>query len=522
MRHDHENESRGRMPSRVPRPGPQDPDAAAAPVLQQPSRSFVRFAPGVPVLLVCFLLGGGLTWTGPHVLQAQEVEMGLEEAVQRTVEGSREIRDAQLALEAARQDVAEARGGLLPRLDFSMRYTRNLTPPAAFLPSILFDPDASPEEVTRVRFGADNVWTSSLLMEQPILEGRAFTALSAANRYASLREEGVRGRVHETVTRVRVHYYDLLLAQEQERLTALSLERVERSLRLARSLLAEGLSSEYEVLRLEVELANLEPALDRARNAQLEAARALQVVMGLDPDDGLPAARGSLSTLELEDPGENDPENRALLEFMGVDPSQAVGELTTMARDDGSQLRQAELDRQLRHTRLRSEQADLLPRVSVFGSYDVQAQQDGDINFFGESGQRGYGRMVGVQVSIPIFTGLQRRARIERARVELRQAETRQEHLADETDAQLQTMLGRTHEAHRRALAQRQAVTQAQRAYQIVSAQFGEGLASQLEVTDAEVALRQSEFNYAEAVHTYLTARTQLDALVGQVPGAPF
>jgi outer membrane protein TolC len=41
---------------------------------------------------------------------------------------------------------------------------------------------------------------------------------------------------------------------------------------------------------------------------------------------------------------------------------------------------------------------------------------------------------------------------------------------------------------------------------------------TQLELTDAEVALRQSEFNYAQAVYDYLAARARLDEAVGRVP----
>jgi outer membrane protein TolC len=41
---------------------------------------------------------------------------------------------------------------------------------------------------------------------------------------------------------------------------------------------------------------------------------------------------------------------------------------------------------------------------------------------------------------------------------------------------------------------------------------------SQLQITDAELALRQSEFNYAQAVYDYLTARSNLDAARGTVP----
>jgi outer membrane protein TolC len=37
---------------------------------------------------------------------------------------------------------------------------------------------------------------------------------------------------------------------------------------------------------------------------------------------------------------------------------------------------------------------------------------------------------------------------------------------------------------------------------------------------DAEVALRQSEFNYAQAVYDYLVARARLDQATGDVPMA--
>ncbi len=73
-------------------------------------------------------------------------------------------------------------------------------------------------------------------------------------------------------------------------------------------------------------------------------------------------------------------------------------------------------------------------------------------------------------------------------------------------------------EARALASGQALAVRQAQRGFEIASAQFSEGLGSQLELTDAEVALRQSEFNYAQAVFDYLIACAQFDEATGQVP----
>ena len=82
----------------------------------------------------------------------------------------------------------------------------------------------------------------------------------------------------------------------------------------------------------------------------------------------------------------------------------------------------------------------------------------------------------------------------------------------------METLAEQVNEAQRRADAQLRATAQARRGYDIARAQFREGIGSRLEMTDAEVALRQSEFNYAQAVYDYLTARAQLAAAVGDVP----
>ena len=62
------------------------------------------------------------------------------------------------------------------------------------------------------------------------------------------------------------------------------------------------------------------------------------------------------------------------------------------------------------------------------------------------------------------------------------------------------------------------AVRQALRGFEIASVQYREGLGSQLELTDSEVALRQSEFNYAQAVYDFLVAQANLDQAVGFAP----
>lgn len=475
---------------------------------------------------VCTLLT--LALVGPASVRAQAVSaenelparpLTLPEVVRTALERNPQIRSARFGLEEANERVSEAWGSVYPSVDFNATYTRNVSPSVSFLPAtIIQGPDADPDELVPVRFGADNSWASTISLDQPIFNAAAFIGVGAAGRFRSLQEEVVRGEVQAVVTRVREAYYGLLLAQEQTRLTENSVRRVRESLDETRALYRAGLASEYDVLRLEVELANLEPNLRRAQNAVRQGRRQLGVELDLTPEaaEALTLA-GSLATIDLDDLEGNAPENRELIAFVGASHDPAAGPeglLDDLERR--SDVRQLTLTESLRKTEMRLEQVEYLPRVSFFGTYAINAQQNGDPEFFGSP--RAYTRNVGIQVTVPIFQGFQRDARIDQKRAVLRQAETETRYVRAQAESEVRTLFEQAEEALLRAQGQRLAVEQAERGFDIARAQYREGLGSQLELTDAEVALRQSEFNYAQAVFDYLVARARLDVAVGAVP----
>jgi outer membrane protein TolC len=440
-------------------------------------------------------------------------------AVRAALERNPQIRGARFGLEEAREQVSEAWGDVYPSLDLNAAYTRNVSPSVSFLPANILDPEGDPNELVAVRFGADNTWSSTLSLEQPLFNAAAFIGVGAAGRFRSLQEEVVRGEIQNVVTGVRESYYDLLLAQEQSRLTENSVHRVRESLAETQALNRAGLSSDYDVLRLEVELANLEPNLRRSLNAVQQARRALGVALDMEADEaeGLTVA-GSLATMNLDEAGANSADNREILAFAGADFQPGVDEVDVaeMALDARSDVRQLTMTESLRKTEMRLEQVEYLPRISFFGNYAIDSQQNGDPDFFGTP--RAYTRNVGVRVTLPIFQGFQRDARIDQRRAVLRRAESETRYARSLARSEVRTLMEQAEESLERARAQRMAVGQAERGFEIARAQYQEGLGSQLELTDAEVALRESEFNYAQAVYDYLVARARLDVAVGRVP----
>jgi outer membrane protein len=470
------------------------------------------------------LVGAGWCLGTARPAGAQEAPatgaVSLQEAVRTSIAQNRELAAARMELVGADALVREAWSAVYPTVNASASYTRNLEVPGQFLPARFFDPNAGENEQVLVRFGADNMWQGSLRLEQPLFQAAAFIGVGAAARFNALQQEMVRGKTQEIVTRTRQGYYDVLLAREGVRLNAESVRRVRQTLEETRAMNRAGLVGDYDVLRLEVELSNLEPALRRSENQLLAARRALAVALALDGTE-MVEVEGSLSTLSLEDEaGGAAPEDAALLAGFGVRDPQAADEreLIAAARANRSDLRQIRLMESLRTAELRAEQSEYLPRLALFATYAFQGQGDGAINPFAFGDARSTTiPQVGLQLTVPVFSGFARPARVQQRRATVLQLDTQAREAEAQIANQVRTLLDQVREARERADAQAHARRQAQRGYEIASVQYREGLGSRLEVTDAEVALRQSEFNYAQAIYDYLTARARLDEAVGAV-----
>ena len=447
----------------------------------------------------------------------------LQEAVATSLERNLGLENARWGLEAAQSQAREAWGNIFPTANFNASWTRNLDIPVMFLPAEFMG--GEPGDVVPIRVGTENSWFAQLRADQPLFNAAAFLGVGAAGRFETLQQEVVRGQAHQVVTDARLRYYGVLLAQEQLRLTENSVARVEQVLAETRSLGRAGLASEYDVLRLEVELANLQPNLARADNAFDAARRALAVSMGVESLEGVELA-GSLLELELPplpgarpvlasaDAARSGGATLALERAVRPETLPAA-EAIRLARENRSDLRQLELTRELRETERRVEVSQYLPRISVFGTWTAQGQGD-DMTFFGENNFNA--KAVGLEVSVPVFSGFQRPARVGRMRAVVEQVEAQLDLATELADNEVTTLLEQAREAYDRAAAQRRAVEQATRGFEIARAEFTNGLGSRLQLTDAELALRQSEFNYAQAVYDYLTTTARLDAAVGVVP----
>jgi outer membrane protein len=435
----------------------------------------------------------------------------LGDAIAEALARNPSVRQARAAVTVADGQVREAWAQALPDVNATASYQRNF-----LIQEQIFEFNG---EVVRARFGFENNWAAGFTVTQPLFQVDVIIGVGAAGRYRALERERARGTSQSVVTGVRQAYLSALAQLELARLNESSVQRIRETLAETQARFRSGLTSEYDVLRFEVQLANLEPQLRRAQDALAAAKRSLLIAMGR-PADGDIEIVGRLVEVNVLDPAANTPDNAMLIALSGpMLDSTAIDTALAAALAARTDVRQAALGIAVEEARVKVERAQLFPKVSLFGAYNYLAQDPGSPSFFGESAEyRTPAAWGGIRIELPIFRGFREYARIQQARAGVEQNRVSLALAREQAVNDLRTLTAALGETRARVASQARAVAQARRGYQIATAEYREGLGSQLQVTDAELALRESEYNYALAVFDHLIARADLDAALGTVP----
>ncbi|MCK4578205.1 MAG: TolC family protein [Candidatus Marinimicrobia bacterium] len=448
----------------------------------------------------------------------QDTSLSMREAIDLALHNSPRLQDAQLGLKIAKGQVWEAWSNVLPSVQTNASYSHSLIKQEMFLPGFLI-PGADPDELVTVQIGADNVWGAGVSVSQPLFDARAFIGVGTSGRVKQLREEMVRGTTQAVVTGVRQGFLTALLAVERVNLTEGSLARVRQSLEEAEALHRSGLASNYDVLRLDVQLANLDAELHRAKVLEEAAGRNLLVELALPVDTKI-VLEGNLHLMEIESTDSNTTENLDLLEMIGQEfTADNLDELLISGRENRSDLRQLNITTSLERARMYAQFSEYFPTLALFYNHNLNAQAGGEPDPLAyRDAQETEFAVAGVNLQFPLFSGFARTARMQQRRAAVRQSQVRHRFQEQLAASQLRNLLADLEDSGYRAKSSKRALEQARRGYEIAAAEYRTGVGSQLQVTDAEVALRQSEFNYSSAIFEYLMVRTQLDAATGLVP----
>lgn len=490
---------------------------------------------------------------------AAPIVLTLDEALQIALVQNYNVRGARLDVRNADAQVREAWGGVMPQVDASASYTRNLKSANPFAGSDaggLFgslgfvdwlayneqartddDPGSDPlpfdEFIDRQQegrqeagitlgssdnpFAVPNQFQSGISVSQTLYNGQAFAAIRAAEQLKELNRRALDRQEQLIVDQVRRTFYQTLLAQEQAVITTQSVERTSNTVQEVSLRVRQGVAPKFQRLSAEVELANLETQLIQTRNAAATAADNLKLTLGIPMEQPI-QLRGDL---EAEDRGT----------YLSISSQDAL----SIALEQRPDLKQANLNIQLREVDKSLTRSQYFPTLSAFANFNYIGNvpdnrsiviSDPDDPFSFSQRERGFFSQsywnpsvsAGLQLSWNLFNGFKTSAQMQQRQVAIDRAVNDQEQLLQSVRLEVTQALRDLQAAQQRILSQEQNVDRAELNYEYASARLREGVASPLEEREASEQLDQARLNHLQAVHDYLVAKSAFEKAVGMPP----
>jgi outer membrane protein TolC len=155
-----------------------------------------------------------------------------------------------------------------------------------------------------------------------------------------------------------------------------------------------------------------------------------------------------------------------------------------------------------------------IPNLDFFGTYqrNAAAQSTGLI---WESDRWFTGAFIGLRLSIPIFDGLLKSSQIQQKRAQMSQLENQKLFL--ESNIEVEKFQARTNlENNLQAFKVQQENRElALEVFRMAKIKYDEGVGSNLEVVEADSALKDAETNYFSALYDALIAKVDLEKALG-------
>lgn len=422
------------------------------------------------------------------------VRLTLDAAVQRALTRGEEMRLARAQVTQANGQVRQAFADALPQITGTVTYTRQF----ASIYQNLGGGSSGAGDTSftslfkNTPFGAPNSWvfqvTGSQLLFSGGKVGAGLAAARLARRVAGYNRDESAANV---VFQVKQAYLDALYTRRLWEVAASAVQEARDQLHQVQLLHQAGTRAEYDLLRAQVDAANQEPALVQAADnydiAMLDLKRLINVPLeqplvlatSLISDDGtIPVVADSSLTA-------------------GASPALAAADATVRMQQD----------------LLRVAKADRWPTLSLSSTFSEQAFP-GQIFPFNAPLLRNWN--AAVTLSIPIFHGLRAEGEVEQYRAQLAEAEATRDQLREQNARDVIQAAAEMRRTQLLLLARGATVDQAAQARHIAQVRYTNGLATQLEVSDARLLLEQAQVNQAQAMRDYLTSIAQLERALGR------
>lgn len=405
----------------------------------------------------------------------------IDAAVAEALQYNEDYRIARSEIERAESEIQRATSDAYPHLNLGSTYTRNLMIPEVVFGDMVF------------KLGTENQIDVGLTLTQPIWQGgKVVSAIKIARTYRKYTQEAVREAEADVTFGVRQAFLGVILSRDVVNVYRDALAAAELNLDMVQKMRSQGVVSEYELLRAQVEVANLRPQLLQSQNQTELSLQSLRNLLSVESSDTIVLEYSFDTTQALQ--------------------SLNLANLTDLAIKNRGLVRRQDYLREMTGRAISIAKAEGRPKFDFVSQYGWRYQAD---NFKMDSEKWSPSWLASISLSYPIFNGFATKASVRRARVDKFQADLTFEKTVEQVRLEVQDAFLRYFEATERLGTQRLTIQQAEEGLRIARIRYQNGVGTQLEVLSSESALTQAQTNFVQATHDTALAAYRLLRVTG-------
>ncbi len=418
--------------------------------------------------------------------KTDSLSVNLQEAIEIALSENPTIKIANTEIERQTYVRRETNGHLLPSLSASGQYMYNIMNPVMFMPEGIFGPGTG----GAMQMGFSNSFNAGLNLSLPLVAPTLWATMKLNEDMMKEAVEKARSSKIDLAASVKKSYYALLLTRS-------SLQLIEENIALAEEVVAnneaafkQGIVSEYDLITSQVQLSNLNPSLIEAENAQHNARLLLNMLLGLPKETPLKVKENLLDFVNFINQENNYEINLA----------------------NNSSLNLLEIQQDMLNNQLKLQKTTRMPTLAAFGQYSLVSQNN-TFNF-GEYDWR-QSAFIGLQLDIPIFTGLSNINKEKQIKNQQEQLEMQKGYLAESISVEAEAAISNIKSAEKQMAANLTAKEQAAKGYSISVTRYETGVGTVVEVNQAQLQLIQADMSYRQSIYNYMVAQADYDKAVG-------
>lgn len=419
-------------------------------------------------------------------VKAQDV-LTLEECLRLGIENNLFLESSRNEIRKGEHTLSENRAKLLPQINAVAGFNDNFNPPVSVTDGSAY---GNPYNVTKtLQYNA----SAGIQLQMPLYNQTVYMAVDIARTMNELNRLSYEKAREDLILQISKMYYLSQNTAEQIALIKENISRLNELSSITQAFYDNGMAMEVDVKRVNINLENQRVQYDNAQSMLTQQLNLLKYVIDYPADKEI-----ALTPV--------DTENTTSVSLTGLDNNQYELQLLQ------SKQKLAEQQRKMIGQ-------GYIPSLSLTGSWMYSAYTDKAKNWFhsGPSNHWYNSSGIGLTLRIPIFDGLDKRAKMKKAKIEIENAKLSYENALKNMQTQYLNATNELMNSQRNFRKQKDNYLLAEEVYQVTTDRYREGIASMTEVLQDEMRMSEAQNNYINAHYNYQVTNLSLLKLTGQL-----